>query len=192
MTGARLDRREVTTSLLADRDDLLVVAGLGAPNWDVTAVGDHPLTFPLWGAMGGAAMVGLGLALAQPDKRVLVITGDGEQLMGMTALATIGAASPSNLSIAVLDNERYGETGMQRTATAAGVDLAGIAASCGFAATAVVRSDDDIAEAVRVLRVGPAPSLVVFKVSADTPPQVVPSRDGIHLVQRFRDALGVE
>ena len=191
MTTARLDRREVTASLLADRGDLLVVAGLGAPSWDVAAVGDHPLTFPLWGAMGGAAMVGLGLALARPDKRVLVITGDGEQLMGMTALATIGAASPPNLSIVVLDNERYGETGMQPTATAAGVDLAGVAAACGFAATAVVRSGDGIFDAVRVVRSGSGPSLVVFKVSDDTPPQVVPSRDGVHLVQRFRDALGV-
>lgn len=192
MTPPQLDRRAVTAALLADREDLLVVAGLGAPNWDVTAVGDHPLTFPLWGAMGGAAMVGLGLALAQPDKRVLVITGDGEQLMGMTALATIGAASPANLAIAVLDNERYGETGMQPTATAAGIDLAGVAAACGFGTTAVVRLDADVAAAVAALRTGPTPSLVVFKVSPDTPPQVVPSRDGVHLVQRFRGALGVE
>ena len=89
-----LDRREVTAALLADRRDLLVVAGLGAPNWDVTAVGDHDLNFPLWGAMGGAAMLGLGLALAQPERRVLVLTGDGEALMGLTAFSTIGAAAP--------------------------------------------------------------------------------------------------
>ena len=101
--------------------------------------GDHPLSFPLWGAMGGAAMVGLGLALAQPNKRVLVITGDGEQLMGLTALATIGAAAPPNLAIAVLDNERYGETGMQATATAHGVDLAANALACRFRRAAVVR-----------------------------------------------------
>jgi thiamine pyrophosphate-dependent acetolactate synthase large subunit-like protein len=186
-----LDRRAVTAALLHDRGGLLVVAGLGAPNWDVTAVGDHPLTFPLWGAMGGAAMVGLGLALARPDQRVLVVTGDGEQLMGLTALATIGAASPGNLAIAVLDNERYGETGMQPTATGSGVDLAGVASACGFAGTAVVRHENEIAEAVGLLRRGPAPSLAVFKVSTEIPPQVVPSRDGTHLVERFRHALGV-
>ncbi len=192
--GQQLDRRAVTAALLAGRDDLLVVAGLGAPNWDVTAVGDHPLTFPLWGAMGGAAMVGLGLALAQPDKRVLVVTGDGEQLMGLTAVSTIGAAAPRNLGIAVLDNEHYGETGMQPTATGSGVDLAAVAAACGFAATAMVRSADgdaSMAHAVDLLRRGPGPSLVVFKVSAETPPQVVPPRDGVHLVERFRSALGL-
>ncbi|MGI9598841.1 MAG: thiamine pyrophosphate-dependent enzyme, partial [Acidimicrobiales bacterium] len=131
-----LDRRAVAANLLAHRGDLLVVAGLGAPAWDVTAVGDHDLTFPLWGAMGGAAMVGLGVALAQPERRVLVVTGDGEQLMGLTSLSTIGAAAATNLAIAVLDNERYGETGMQVTNTSRngrpGTDLAAVALACGF------------------------------------------------------------
>src|SRR5918996_5833022 len=94
-----LRRREVALALLADRGDMLVVAGLGSTAWDVTAAGDHPLTFPLWGAMGGAAMIGLGLALARPEQRVLVVTGDGEQLMGLGSLAAIGAKAPSNLVI---------------------------------------------------------------------------------------------
>jgi len=106
-----MKRREVVRHLLKDREDLLVVAGLGAPAWDVTAAGDHVLNFPLWGGMGGAIMVGLGLALAQPDKKVLVITGDGELLMGLNSLATVAVANPDNLSIVVLDNEVYGETG---------------------------------------------------------------------------------
>ncbi|HYS74989.1 MAG TPA: thiamine pyrophosphate-dependent enzyme, partial [Burkholderiales bacterium] len=106
-----LNRREVVASLLKRRDGLLVVAGLGAPAWDCAAAGDHPFTFPLWGAMGSAAMIGLGLALAQPKRRVLVVTGDGEMLMGLGSLATIGVRRPGNLSIVVLDNERYGETG---------------------------------------------------------------------------------
>ena len=118
--------------LLAGRGDLLVVAGLGSPNWDATAAGDHPLTFPLWGAMGSAAMIGLGLALAQPERRVLVLTGDGEQLMALGALATIAVQRPPNLAVVVLDNERYGETGMQATHTAHGVDLAGIASGRGL------------------------------------------------------------
>src|SRR6266516_1126574 len=119
-----LHRRQVVKTLLSERGDLLVVAGLGSTSWDITAAGDSPLNFPLWGAMGQAAMIGLGLALAQPKRRVLVVTGDGEMLMGLGSLATIGVRRPGNLSIVVLDNERYGETGMQKTHTAYGVDLA--------------------------------------------------------------------
>lgn len=190
MTGL-LDRRAVVTELLAKRDELLVVAGLGASAWDVTSVGDHDLNFPLWGAMGGAASIGLGLALAQPERRVLVITGDGEQLMGMTSLATIGAASPNNLAIAVLDNERYGETGMQITATAMGTDLAAVAEACGFAMSRTVTMPSEIPDLARALRTSTGPVMGVFKVSAETPPQVIPPRDGAHLVARFQSALGV-
>lgn len=191
-----LDRRDVTASLLADREDLLVVAGLGAPNWDVTAVGDHDLNFPLWGAMGGAAMVGLGLALAQPERRVLVLTGDGEALMGLTSFSTIGAAAPTNLAITILDNERYGETGMQVTNTASidggpSTDLTAVALACGFVDGITVGSADEMARAVELMRVTPGPTIATFKISADVPPQVVPSRDGVHLVERFRSALGV-
>ncbi len=192
---AMLDRRDVCEALLSDRGDLLVVAGLGAPAWDVTAVGDHDLNFPLWGAMGGAAMLGLGLALAQPERRVLVVTGDGEQLMGLTAFSTIGAAAPSNLAIAVLDNERYGETGMQVTNTATsggpGTDLAAVASACGFTSSSTVRTQGELAGGVELCRSSPGPCAVVFKVSADVPPQVVPPRDGPFLVDRFRRALGV-
>ena len=129
----RLQRREVVRALLENRNDLLVVAGLGAPAWDVTDAGDHPLNFPLWGGMGGAVMIGIGLALAQPDRKVLVITGDGEMLMGLGSLATAGVAKVGNLSVVVLDNEVYGETGQQKTHTAHGVDLAAAATACGFA-----------------------------------------------------------
>ena len=128
----KLDRREVVKELLAQRRDLLVVAGLGACAWDITAAGDTPLNFPLWGAMGGAAMVGLGLALAQPKRPVLVITGDGEMIMGMSSLATIAAQQPKNLSVVVLDNEQYAETGHQATHTAMGADLPAIARGCGI------------------------------------------------------------
>jgi hypothetical protein len=134
VSEATLDRREVVRALLERRGDLLVIAGLGSSAWDCTAAGDHPLTFPLWGAMGSACTIGLGLALAQPRKRVLVVTGDGEMLMGLGSLATIAVQRPGNLAIVVLDNERYGETGMQKTHTAHGTDLAAVALACGFAA----------------------------------------------------------
>jgi hypothetical protein len=126
MTQA-FDRRAAVARLLQGRRDLLIVAGLGSPTYDVAAGGDHPLNFYLWGAMGGAAMVGLGLALAQPRRPVLVVTGDGELLMGLGSLATIAAQNPGNLAIAVLDNEAYGETGGQKSHTGYATDLAAAA-----------------------------------------------------------------
>ena len=129
-----------STNWCATARDLLVIAGLGAPNWDVSAAGDHPNNFPLWGAMGGASMIGLGLALAQPKRKVLVITGDGEMLMNVGSLASIAVEAPKNLTIAVLDNERFGETGMQKTPTAFGVDLAAIATACGIRTSRIVRT----------------------------------------------------
>src|ERR1700693_6148678 len=113
-TEPTLDRRKAVAQILAQRGDALVVAGLGAPCWDITAAGDSSLNFYTWGGMGSAAMIGLGLALAQPRRRVLVITGDGEMLMGLGSLATIAVQRPANFAIVVLDNERYGETGMQK------------------------------------------------------------------------------
>jgi len=133
-----LRRRAVVEALLKDRKKLLVVAGLGSTTWDITAAGDHDLSFPTWGAMGQAAMMGLGLALAQPKRRVLVITGDGEMLMGLGSLATIGVQQPKNLTVVVIDNERYGETGMQATHTASGIDLAATAKACGFRLSKII------------------------------------------------------
>jgi len=122
-----LDRRAAIRVLLENRGNLLLVTGLGSTTWDAASVADDELNFYLWGAMGAAAMVGLGLAIARPDRRVLVVTGDGEMLMGLGSLATIGVQRPPNLAIAVFDNGHYGETGMQASHTAAGVGLTGIA-----------------------------------------------------------------
>ena len=185
----RLDRRRIVESLLADRGDLLVIAGLGAPCWDVTAAGDHDLTFPLWGGMGLAASMGLGLALARPDRRVLVGTGDGEMLMGIGSLATIAAQSPPNLAIAVLDNQHYGETGMQETATAFGTDLAGMAAAAGISVTGTVSDESGVGSAIDALRDAPGPVFQVFKVKAETLPKAIPPKDGAYLKDRFRTAL---
>ncbi len=127
-----LDRRRVVSSLLAERKDAIVVGGLGASTYDIAAAGDHDRNFYLWGAMGGAVMIGLGLALAQPKLAVVVITGDGEMLMGMGSLATLGLQKPKNLSVVVLDNEVYGETGGQASHTAGNVDLVGVARACGI------------------------------------------------------------
>ena len=181
-----LRRREVVKDLLKERNNLLVVAGLGSTSWDVTAAGDHDLSFPLWGAMGQAAMIGLGLALAQPKRRVLVITGDGEMLMGLGALATIGVQQPKNLTVVVIDNERYGETGMQKTHTAHGVDMAAIAEACGFRNSEVVRKKKNLRKIVHQTA---GPNFVQIKVAADKLPLVLPPKDGVVLKARFRRAL---
>ena len=184
-----LDRRDVAQALLAERDGLVVVAGLGACAWDITAVGDHDLNFPLWGAMGGAASIGLGIALAQPDRRVLVLTGDGEMLMGLGSLATIALQKPENLAVVVLDNERYGETGMQQTHTAFGVNLPAAAAAVGILVTGTVRDQGELDTALPVIRETPGPVFYSIKVKAEELAFVLPSNDGVVLKERMRKAM---
>jgi len=184
-----LHRRNVVQTLLGDRGNLLVVAGLGSTAWDITAAGDSPLSFPTWGAMGQAAMIGLGLALAQPRRRVLVVTGDGEMLMGLGALATIGVQRPGNLSVVVIDNERYGETGMQATHTAHGIDMAAVARACGFKHCSVVKTKAAVAKLRSAIRGRPGPVFAQVKVVAEKLPLVLPPHDGVLLKERFRAAL---
>ena len=187
MSDGGLDRRQAVATLLRDPGDLLVVAGLGAPNWDATAAGDRPLNFCLWGAMGGAAMIGLGLALAQPARRVLVLTGDGEMLMGLGALATIAVQAPPNLAVAVLDNGRYGETGAQRSHTAHGVDLAAVAQGCGWRAVCTVTQTGELEDLRARLR--QEALFAVVRIAPEEAPRVMPPRDGALLHHRFRAAL---
>ena len=186
--AATLDRREVIESILAKRGDALVVTGLGSSCYDC-GVHDHPNTFYLWGAMGAAAMVGLGLALAQPKRRVVVITGDGEMLMGLGAFATIGAHKPANLSIVVIDNELYSETGMQPTHTARGVNLAGIAKASGFAVAETVCTDEDVERAIEAIYSGTSPAFLGIKVNNKRYPMSIRLRDGAHIKNRFRENL---
>jgi len=184
-----LDRRKVVGQLLKDRGDLLLVTGLGAPTWDAAAIGDHPNNFYLWGGMGGAVLTGLGLALAQPKRRVLVMTGDGEMLMGVGGLATVAVQKPSNLAICIIDNQRYGETGMQETHTAHGVDLPAMALGAGFQTTSTVYTAKELTAAIPVLHSQPGPVFIDVKVT-DTPQSMtLPPRDGPTLKHRFRENL---
>jgi thiamine pyrophosphate-dependent acetolactate synthase large subunit-like protein len=139
--------------------------------------------------MGNAAMFGLGLALAQPRRRVLVLTGDGEMLMGMGSLATIGVQKPRNLAVVVIDNERYGETGMQRTHTAAGVDLAKVAKACGFKVAGQVHRQSQLAALRAAVHRPGGLFFAQVKVIAEKIPLVLPPRDGGLLKARFRKAL---
>jgi thiamine pyrophosphate-dependent acetolactate synthase large subunit-like protein len=186
-----LERRAVVARLLRDRDGLLVVTGLGSPSYDVHAAGDHDGNFYLWGAMGAAALVGLGLAQAKPDRTVMVVTGDGEQLMGLGGLATIAIAAPANLVIVVLDNGHYGETGMQRSHTGLGIDLASIARAAGFAGAVTVTDQAGLESAAQSIREGASgPRLYVVKVKPENLPRSLPPRDGVHLKNRLRTHLG--
>ncbi|MDR3523241.1 MAG: thiamine pyrophosphate-dependent enzyme [Acetobacteraceae bacterium] len=185
-----LERRAVVARLLEGRKDLLVVTGLGSAAYDVMAAGDHDNNYYLWAAMGSAAMVGLGLANAQPNKQVLVVTGDGELLMGLGALATIAVQQPANLAIAVLDNGHYGETGMQVSHAGYGVDLHKVAAACGFASTVEITGMDGVDAFRASLAVQSGPRLATIRISAEEPPRVLPPRDGVHVKNRFRAALG--
>lgn len=189
-----MDRRGAVERMLAARGDALVVTGLGSPSYDAHAAGDHDANYYLWGAMGGAALVGLGLAIAQPQRRVMVITGDGEQLMGLGGLATIAVAEPAKLDVFVLDNEHYGETGMQASHTGRGIDVAAVAESCGFAQTAVLRTLDDVDALVASddWAAGEGPRLYVVKIRSESPPRSLPIRDAVHIKNRFRAHLGLQ
>ena len=184
-----LDRRKAAAEILALRGDALIVAGLGAPCWDPAAAGDHPLNFYTWGGMGSAAMIGLGLALAQPKRRVLVITGDGEMLMALGAFATIAVQQPRNLVGIVMDNEHYGETGMQQTHTRLGVDLAGMAKAAGFRAAGTIYSSAELKTWIPRIHREPGPVFAAVKVTTAKAPLILPARDGTVLKNRFREEL---
>lgn len=187
-----LDRRAAMAALLAGRDDdLLVIPGLGSTCWDLAAAGDNDRNFYLWGAMGGAAMIGLGLALAQPKKRVAVITGDGEMLMGLGSLATIGIQQPQNLAVVVFDNGVYGETGMQASHTQSGVDLVAAARACGIATCLDVRDEAGLSDLACRVKVLAGPLFARVAIDPAEPPRVLPERDGVVLKQRFRAAIGL-
>lgn len=199
-SGATLQRRPLVKQLLENAgDDLLVIAGLGSSNWDITAAGDRPLNMPLWGSMGAPVGMGLGLAMAQPTKRVLVITGDGDMLMSLGSLATVATQMPENLAIVVLDNEKFGETGNQATHTSprnngptdsgAGTDLAMIARGCGIADATTVREAGEVAELVKDVRTKKGPVFRLVKVMVEKLEFVMPPQDGAHLKDRFRQAL---
>lgn len=190
--SAQLDRRKAVARVLAERGDDLVVSGLGSPTYDVHAHGDEDANYYLWGAMGAAALVGFGLAQARPERRVLVITGDGEQLMALGGLATIAVIGPCNLDIVVVDNERYGETGMQTSHTGLGVDLAAVAGALNFADSRVVRTDGELEQFI-IDRRAPAsgPRFAVVKVRRETLPRSMPPRDAVFIKNRFRAHLGL-
>jgi thiamine pyrophosphate-dependent acetolactate synthase large subunit-like protein len=188
-----LDRRAVVSGLLANRKDAIVVGGLGASTYDMAAAGDHDRNFYLWGAMGGAVMIGLGLALAQPKLPVIVITGDGEMLMGMGSLATVGLQKPANLTIVVLDNEAYGETGGQVSHTAAAAELVGVAKACGISHVSAMTTMAEVEAFAPTLQdVTSGPRFASVKIDGANLERVLSSRDANFIVNRIRGSLGFQ
>jgi thiamine pyrophosphate-dependent acetolactate synthase large subunit-like protein len=186
----KIERRQFVAELLSACPDALVVTGLGSPSYDVFAAGDRPENFYLWGAMGGAAAVGLGLALAQPERSVVVITGDGEQLMGIGALSTIAAQQPPNLTVVVLDNGHFGETGMQQSHTSLGTSLAAVARACGISNAVEVHDFDAIHSVIDSIKARHGCAFAQVLVKAEELPRALPPRDGSYVRNRFRAALG--
>lgn len=186
-----LDRRAVVSALLKNRGDAVAIGGLGASTYDIAAAGDHDRNLYLWGAMGGAVMIGLGMALAQPKLPVVVITGDGEMLMGMGSLATVGLQKPGNLSIIVLDNEVYGETGGQASHTGASTDLVGIARCCGITDARTLSTMAGIEAFAQELQdVSAGPRFGSVKIDPANLERVLSHRDGTFILNRLRGALG--
>jgi phosphonopyruvate decarboxylase len=185
-----LDRIEAVPALIGRHEDFLIVSGLAGTSRDVAALTDDgPHVYTMAGAMGGATMMGLGLALARPDKRVLVVTGDGELLMNVGSLATVGVLNPANLSILCVDNGHYGETGYQKSHTSLGVDLERIAAGSGIRRTLTVGQESEIGEGARLLREGNGASFVLLRVKPTEPPAYKRNFDLAECRVRFRSAL---
>jgi phosphonopyruvate decarboxylase len=188
----RADRRDFVARLLAATPDALVVTGLGSAAYDVFAAGDRERNYYLWGAMGGATSLALGLALAQPNKPVVVITGDGEQLMGIGSLGTIGVKQPKNLTIVVLDNGHFGETGMQRSHSSLGTDLVAVAKGFGIADAFSAGSPESCSEIAHRINARQGTVFAQVFIEANEPPRALPSRDGPYIKNRFRAALGLQ
>ncbi len=191
-TANRIKRRPLVAELLKMRGGALVVPGLGSPTWDCFAAGDSPEYLYSWGGMGLAIPTALGLALAQPNKRVLALTGDGEMMMGIGSLGIVADQAPKNLAILVLDNEHFGETGKQRGLSGAHADLCAVARGFGITETMSVTEEGRTKELADYLFKKPGPVFAVAKIAITEDPWALPEKDGAIIAHRFRKAVGVE
>lgn len=188
----KLSRRAFVAELLGLRDGALIIPGLGSPTWDCFAAGDAPEYLYSWGGMGLAVPTALGLALAQPQRRVVCITGDGEMMMGIGSLAVVADQAPRNLGILVLDNEHFGETGRQRGLTGAATDLVAVAQGFGIMQTMLVTEQGATKHLADLLFKMPGPVFAVAKIALSEDPWRLPEKDGVTIAHRFRAALGLE
>jgi thiamine pyrophosphate-dependent acetolactate synthase large subunit-like protein len=188
----RIKRRPFMADLLSHRGTALLIPGLGSATWDCFAAGDAAENLYSWGGMGLAVPTALGVALSQPGRRVLCVTGDGEMLMGIGSLAVVADQAPGNLAILVLDNESFGETGRQRGLTSNRADIAAVAAAFGLKQTRTVTEQQAVPELAEFLFAAPGPVLAVAKIAISEDPWRLPEKDGATIAYRFRMALGLE
>ena len=188
----KIARRAFVAEFLRHRGNALIATGLGSATWDTFAAGDSPEYLYSWGGMGLAVPTALGLAIAQPARRVVAITGDGELMMGIGSLAVVGDQAPANLGILVLDNEKFGETGRQRGLTSGRADIAAAAKAFGLRETMVVTEQGAAAELARFLFTAPGPVLGIAKIAVTEDPWALPEKDGANIAHRFRAALGLD
>jgi phosphonopyruvate decarboxylase len=188
----KLQRRPLVAELMGHRGGGLVVTGLGSPTWDLFAAGDRPDNLYSWGGMGLAVPTALGLAMAQPSRRVLAMTGDGEMMMGIGSLSVVADQAPANLAILVLDNERFAETGRQRGLTGNRTDLCAVAKGFGIRETMLVTEAGQTEALARFLFEAPGPVLAVAKIALSDDPWRLPEKDGAAIARRFKIALGLE
>ncbi|MEE2954766.1 MAG: thiamine pyrophosphate-dependent enzyme [Pseudomonadota bacterium] len=184
-----LERRAVVHRILRDRGDAAVVTGIGNAVHDVASAGDSEKNMYLAGVMGGAVMVAFGIALGQLERRVLVITGDGELLAGIGSLTIVGVEKPKNLSIFVIDNEAYGATGNQQTHTGRGVDLVGIAKASGIVNASLITNLSELEKGILSFLQDPGPNFAVVKVGTKSSPRIDAPKDGTYVSRRFRSAM---
>jgi thiamine pyrophosphate-dependent acetolactate synthase large subunit-like protein len=185
-----LDRREAVPKLIGDPNDFLIIAALAGTAKDTAHLCEpHANYYACAGVMGGATAMGLGLALAQPTRRGLVVAGDGDLLMNVGTLATVAIINPPNLSIVCVDNGHYGETGYQKSHTALGVDLAAMAVGAGIKAVCTVLQESDIAAAAALIRHMDSASFVLLKVKPTDPPKIRRPLEATWTKYRFRQAL---
>lgn len=188
----KIARRPFVAELMKRRNGALVVPGLGSPTWDISASGDSPEYLYSWGGMGLAVSTALGIALAQPNKRVLALTGDGEMMMGIGSLGTVADQAPGNLGILVLDNEHFGETGRQHGLTGSRTDLCKVAEGFGIAKTMLVTETGQMDALADLMFKQPGPTFAVAKIALTEDPWALPIKDGGAIARRFRIALGLE
>ena len=184
-----MKRIDLMRRLADSLTDEAVVAGIGNTNFDLFAAQDRALNFYMLGSMGLALPIALGVAIAQPGRRVIGIEGDGSLLMDLGCLATIGMVAPPNLTLVVMDNGSYQITGAQPAATATTADVVAIARGAGIAQSAWAADDDEFARLIAEARARSAPSLIAVKIDRSAG-VAQPERNPPKIRQRFMEALG--
>ena len=190
MSGTALSRLALTRRLVG----LLthgeaVIGGIGNTKFDLVAAGPRPEHFYMLGSMGLAVPIALGVALAQPGRRVIALEGDGSLLMNLGCLATVAVAAPPNLTIIIWDNGAYQITGNQRTATANATDLVAVARGAGLVDSAWAADEEDFARLVTRALAATAPTLIAARID-DAPGVGRPDWDPVILKDRFMRGIG--